>query len=900
MALTAEQMARLSRLLDEALALDPRARARWLRELSPADAPLLPTLQKALLEDPAQAGPGGLDTLPRIGQSAQGGPRRASLLRAGQRVGPYELIRPLGAGGMAEVWLARRADGAYRRELALKLPVFSEARPDLAARFARERDILAALEHPNIARLYDAGVGEDGLPYLALEYVQGTTLVAWCDARRLDLRARLKLFLQVLDAVRYAHERKVVHRDIKPSNVLVTDAGQVRLLDFGVARLLAEDALGSESLTQAYGRALTPEYASPEQLRAGEAGPGSDIYSLGVMFYELLCGSRPFGPRVAATPSTLEREIAAGGARLPSSLADPEAGEERSATKDRLAAQLRGDLDAIALTAVATEVERRYASATDFADDIKRFLDRRAVRARRATLRYLAGRYLARRRVEFALVAAILVALGATLGATYYSRLASGAGILAGAARPLSQPSEQSIAVLPFLDLSEKHDQEFFSDGLSEELIDRLGRASGLRVIARTSSFQFKGRNEDAREIARKLGVAHLLEGSVRRAGPSLRVSVQLVRASDGSQIWSETFDRGRADVFQVQDEIASRVAGSLKVLLRSAAMRHVPHPDAYSAVLEANYHSARFTEAETEKAAALYKKALQIDPRYARAYAGLAIEYLRQATHGWAPADDATTMARWAAQQALEIDPGLAYGHMVLGTILRSRDWNWEEAQREFSAASELEPADPLYRVHSTSIAVIRGGSVEGHIQALRQVVASDPLNGVQLMNLGWALMVSPQHVQESPAVFQRLEELNPSYALLYLYWGRALLFAGHGKEALALVERERDPASRAYLAAVVHSALGHQADSDAALRELEASPAPGSSYLKALAHGYRGESAETLRWLQAARSERDSRLQWILAEPTFRWLHGDSRFQAFLAAMNLRPSATGSPPRG
>ena len=214
----------------------------------------------------------------------------ASGLQPGANVGPYVLLRSLGAGGMAEVWLARRADGAFKREVALKLPLLRQLRQDLAQRFAVERDILASLEHPNIARLYDAGIDAGGCPYLAMEYVQGQPLTDWCDAQSLGLSDRLKLFLQVLEAVRFAHEKQVIHRDLKPSNILVTPSAQVRLLDFGVAKLLEADEADKTSLTSIYGRALTPDYASPELLRGDLVDVRSDIYSLGVLLYELLTG----------------------------------------------------------------------------------------------------------------------------------------------------------------------------------------------------------------------------------------------------------------------------------------------------------------------------------------------------------------------------------------------------------------------------------------------------------------------------------------------------------------------------------------------------------------------------------------------------------------------------------
>src|SRR3984957_19484159 len=239
MALSIPQMARMSQLLDQALGLDESGRRAWLERATREYPDLAAALWKALLPGAAQAAElKALMSLPKLDAADESSVLAASGLQSGARVGPYELIRRLGAGGMAEVWLARRADGALKREVALKLPMLTRAQAGLEARFTRERDILASLEHPHIARLYDAGVDPQGLPYLAMEYVQGAPLTDWCDSHRLGIPERLGLFLQVLEAVHYAHEKKIIHRDLKPSNILVTDSGQVRLLDFGVARLL--------------------------------------------------------------------------------------------------------------------------------------------------------------------------------------------------------------------------------------------------------------------------------------------------------------------------------------------------------------------------------------------------------------------------------------------------------------------------------------------------------------------------------------------------------------------------------------------------------------------------------------------------------------------------------------
>jgi eukaryotic-like serine/threonine-protein kinase len=410
MVLTGDQIARLRQLVDQALPLDMEGRQRWLRTLSPEHRPLIPALRVALLSDGARLSTVLLATPPAVDGADNAVTVMTTGLHAGQKIGPYALVRELGSGGMAVVWLAQRADGEARRDVALKLPLMSRLRRDLAGRFARECKILAQLEHPNIARMYDAGVSDE-LPYLAMEYVEGEPLTSWCDAHRLGVHERLRLFLQVLDAVHYAHGRQVVHRDLKPSNLLVTQWGQVRLLDFGVAKMLADgDDVVRTDLTQVFGRMLTPDYASPEQLQGSAIGAASDIYALGVVLYELLVGIRPYQVKSESSPVPIEQAVRSAQIRKPSTQVQATAAAACSTTRDRLVRRLRGDLDAIVLKALAKQPTDRYPSAASFAADVQRYLSGDPVEAGSSRLKAKVGRFLVAHRFATATVVALLAA----------------------------------------------------------------------------------------------------------------------------------------------------------------------------------------------------------------------------------------------------------------------------------------------------------------------------------------------------------------------------------------------------------------------------------------------------------------------------------------------------------
>jgi serine/threonine protein kinase len=887
MQLSIPQLALLSRLLDEALSLDAAGRRLWLESLSPEHHDLAPALWRALLPGESLAVDSKeLVALPKLRCADEDSVVGTSGgLKPGARVGPYELIRLLGMGGMAVVWLARRADGAFKREVALKIPRLTHLRADLEQRFARERDILASLEHPHIARFYDAGIDSSGLRYFAMEYVRGVRLTAWCDAQRLGVRERLKLVRQVLDALQYAHAHQVIHRDIKPSNILVTEVGQVRLLDFGVAKLLGHDTTDLSQLTVVYGRALTPEYASPELARGDPVEPASDVYSLGVLMYELLTGCVPYGIKAVVSAAQLEQAIVVAEVTKPSLHLAPEAGVARGVTQDKLVRQLRGDLDAIVLKALAKAALDRYASAAALDRDLQRYLSGQPVAARPDRFTYRLRKLLQRRATEWT-VAAVAVLTAAVL--TYaLTRSAHTAPVRVVAGQP---PADESIAVLPFVDMSAQKDQEYFSDGMSEELINHLSHSAGLKVIARTSSFQFKGRNEDARSIAGKLGVAHLLEGSVRRADHQVRVSTQLIRASDGTQLWSQTYDRSLDDIFKVQDEIAERVASALNASLAIAdrPIGQESDVEAYNLVLEGNYYKARRTKADIEKAVQLYQKAIDRRPHYALAWARLASAYFNLEEIGGIPSTEDNARILSALDRAIRLDPNLLWAYFTRAGFEMAIEWDWAAARADHERMRELDPGNTYLLPSALGDMALVSGNVAEAVEQYERVIKLNPLDAFSLKSMGIALCASDR-LPECLSYRLRLQQLHPDFGGVNSFVGTARLYLGQLAEALESMEREPEEDLRLAGLAVVYAAMGNRTESDAALRTLEERFAATDAYEIAQVHAYRGEADVAFAWLQRSYQMHDSKILLMKTEPLLRNLHGDGRFQTLLATLKL-----------
>jgi TolB-like protein/Flp pilus assembly protein TadD len=907
MKLTVAQLKVLSGLLDEALPLDLAARSAWLEALPLKHHELVPSLQAALLREPPAAGTvESLDVLPSI--DVADGPAAAtpSTLQSGARIGPYELVRRLGVGGMAEVWLARRADGAFKREVALKLPMRSGVRGDLEGRFARERDILASLEHPLIARFYDAGVDPGGLPYLCMEYVQGQPVTDWCDAGRLPIDARVALFLQILEAVQYAHEKQVVHRDLKPSNILVTGSGQVRLLDFGVAKLLETAEADQTPLTRLYGRALTPDYAAPELLRGESIDARSDVYSLGVLLYELLTGGRPYRLRSAASMGLLDVAIATIEVPKPSAALTDGAAAARSSSSERLARQLRGPMDAIVLKVLARTPAGRYASVSEFATALRRHLTRKPIAApfrlpdRMCTT-------AARRGFTAATAGTLAIAL-AIFFHGHWRRAGDAdvttlpaAGVAAAGAQHATAldavaPALTSLVVLPFVNASESQAEAYYPDALTYRLTLLLARVRKLQVTFNSAAESFRNSALPVTTIAQQLGAQWALAGQVHKEGSQIRVVVQLIRAADGQSLWSRTYDREIREAFQLEEEIANGVVETLDAGVLGGALpwRAVPTaPAAYDLLLRALGTWLGPEPVKREQNVEYLRRAVALDPGYADAWANLGMAYLNRRT----PPDGSNlAKARSAAAQALKLDPRNETANLLMQDLHLSFDWDWSAAEKDLGRILESDPA--AEKLPEAGFLELANGRTARALPLLRQALLRDPLNHIHYNNLGILYYGAGRH-EEAEALFRKSLLVDSTQAWAHHHLGLVLLAQGKYDAALAEIAREISPISRLRGLAVVRKARGETAQSDAALAELirvyqgntnEESAFVGP-YAIASVYAYRGEADAAFEWLERARRQKALGMFYldVRHDPLLARLQGDVRFRMLLQELGL-----------
>ncbi len=447
----------------------------------------------------------------------------------------------------------------------------------------------------------------------------------------------------------------------------------------------------------------------------------------------------------------------------------------------------------------------------------------------------------------------------------------------------------KSIAVLPFADMSEKKDQEYLAEGVAEEIRDLLAKIPAIKVIGRTSSSQFKGKNEDLRAVGAKLSVAYVLEGSLRKAANRVRVAAQLINVKDGIRYWSETYDQDMGDVLKMQDEIAAAVVRALQITVGVGALRSrrsLPNPEAYNLYLRGRYAYDRFDKEGSEEAASYYQHALELDPTFADAAVALALTYAVQARHGFVSPGVGFEQARRAAESALKLDPTAGRAHAVLGMVHAMYDWDWSAADREFKTALNLNPHDPLV-IDSAGPLPLALGQYATASRMFKERLARDPLQAPAYVYLSWAQIRLGQ-VAEAEASMRKVLEIKPGYVGASYFLGIVLLARGDPDAALAAMGRDNSGFQTVGLP-VVYWALGRKAEADAALRKLIAEHADRYAFYIAGAYAYRADRDEAFKWLERAYAQRDPCLVWIKGDPLLANVEADSRYKAFLRKMKL-----------
>jgi serine/threonine-protein kinase len=710
---------------------------------------------------------------------------------AGQQLGPYTLLSPVGAGGMGEVWKAR--DTRLNRVVAVK-----RLKGEHNARFEQEARAIAALNHPHICQIHD--IGPD---YLVLEYIEGSPLRGPQPPEE-----AVRLAIQIATALDAAHRKGVVHRDLKPANIMVTTEGSVKLLDFGLAKQVTDS---NETATIEGTVMGTAAYMAPEQAEGKPLDARSDVFSFGAVLYELLSGRRAFS------------------------------GE-----------------NSISTMAAILHKEPKPLDAPPALQQI----------VKRCLVKQPANRFQTMAELKAALEVAPVTAASA------------------------EEPP--SIAVLPFSNMSADKENEYFSDGLAEEIINELAQIPGLKVTARTSAFAFRGKEQDIQKIAEALHVKTILEGSVRRAGTRIRVMAQLINAADGYHLWSQRYDREMADIFDLQDEIAQSIASALHVRLsgKSAAPeQYRPNMPAYEALLKARYYFQALNPDLLPRVKEGFEQAIALDPKYALAHCEYGLYFIVMALSGSMPANQALPLVRAHAQKALELDSSIPEGHAMLGVVAGLLEYDWKEAERRFRQAMARDPVSPLVRwVYATGYLQNIGRPAEA-IQQVELALQQDPLNPLILLQRA-IFLASAGRDEEASARFREILEFNPNVAPALGLLGLIHFVKGELDDARALAEK-------AYaLAPYVPNAIGNLAGllsragdtirAEELIRKLRPD-AFGTPRAFASYHWMRGELDATADWIERAIDQRDPGALGLLRLWYGRDLRNTPRWARLMRKLNL-----------
>jgi serine/threonine-protein kinase len=721
-------------------------------------------------------------------------------LSVGERLGPYEILAPIGKGGMGEVYRAH--DWRLDRDVAIKVSV-----EHFSGRFEREARSIAALNHPNICQIYD--VGPD---YLVMELIEGSALKG-----PLPIDQALKYAAQICDALDAAHRKGITHRDLKPSNILVTKAG-VKLLDFGLAKMAvspaeADDSTMTSPLTVRGQIVGTASYMSPEQAQGLPVDMRSDIFSFGAVLYELVTGRRAFrGDSMASTLAAVLRD-------------------------EPVAPDTPAEIQSVISRCLRKQAPDRFQSAAELGAALEKAARGRAERV-------------------------------------------------------------PSLAVLPFANLSADKDNEYFSDGLAEEILNALTQLPGLRVIARTSAFAFRGRENAIAEIGEKLQVSSVLHGSVRRAGNRIRVGAQLIDVADESQLWSERYDREMRDVFDIQDEIAQAIVTELKIKLgaksgRPLVKRYTENLEAHSLFLKGSFHMFRLTNEELERGREYLERAVALEAGYAPALLLLAEYYFAGAHRGALRPLDCWPKARSAYTRARDADPELAQSHAALGYLKAASDLQWEEGLGELDASLRMNPVSSRAHFWRSHVLCCLGRTGEALEQAHR-ATELDPLFALYPSYCAVYCLYTGQGERALDYARQTLD-IDPNFPIGLMAMGEAYSLLGRHEEGIALIEKSRRslPAGFIYVGflAWMYVRAGRRADAERLRDELEEKRK--SQYLPAatlaLIAAALGDVEAAFRLAGESVNERDANMVLAIRSPYFQPLRSNSSYSELLRRMRL-----------
>ena len=776
-------------------------------------------------------------------------------LPAGTRLGPYEVLSPLGAGGMGEVY--RALDTRLDREVAVKvLPERLAEDPAALSRFEREAKALAALSHPNVLTILDFGQ-QDRVAYAVMELLEGETLRARLLRARMSWREAAELGFELADGLAAAHSRGIIHRDLKPENVFLTSHGRAKILDFGLARREgpseAQDQTHQQTQTQVTepGSVMgTVGYMSPEQVSGVAADARSDIFSLGCVLHEMVSGARPFAGRTH-------------GEVLAAILRDEPPDLSGRALPPELVGVIRHCLQ--------KKPEQRFQSARDLAFALKAIGSGSAVTTPSPVAPVRRSRKLG---ISIAAAAVVLAGLGVALWR----------GL------PSARDAVHSIAVLPFQNLSNDPSQDYFVDGMTEELIANLAKVGNLRVISRTSAMQYKGAKKPLPQIARELHVDSVVEGSVMRSGERVRITVQLIQAATDEHLWAESYEKDLTDVLSAQADAARAIVAGIKVRLtpdegkRLAAPRPID-PEAYDAYLKGRYYHYKFTPEDYEKSLEFFRKAIDKDPTYALAYAGMAHTYATITFEGLLRPKDGSAKCEASAKKAYELNPSLGEVHFALAVCANLR-WNGRRGTKEYEIALALSPQDAVIRLfHAHDLR--SAGRWEEAIAEEKRAEELDPLSIETSRSVGSTFFWAGRY-DEAIRQFKKAIELDPNepraHDLLADGYSRKKMY----REAIAeeqkylVLSGDEDGAQdlgRDFVAKGYREAMQALYRKTLVLTEQAARQVYVSPVQFAILYAQLGEKEQAFALLQKAFEERQPSLNVLLTDPQFEPLRSDPR---------------------